>query len=505
MKNEKFIKDYCEIIDNCHGQRPDKLWLATWMSCKSPYFSFPQNFEKFWSTGALPTDIRFSEKIFMALRLFLTLVSIVLKSIYIKITMRTELAQLYALRGKKINLMRTFAYNSNPQAEDPFWGKLVDLLTESSTPLVTVYDPHFSIKECKKAFQKNKKNVPYLAFFSPLEVVKCYFELLFEAFSNIHLSSQNKRIEHYLTAAYQQEILSPATFINLVFLSSFKKIINTFSIEKAYLPFENNPWEKMFYLAKKGSHKNFKVIGFQHSSIQEGATNYLLSAYETKNKFCPDRIMSVGSYTLDYMKGLPFYKNITLEIGCALRYSYLEQISFLPTERSDDQIHLLAILDGTPDTIKLISLVLEFCKTNPFKNISIKIKQHPSLPIKSFFPNFLTNAAVLNHQIGVAEGNLETSLIWADLILYSGTTSCIEALKMGKAVINYNHSTFNYDPLFQFTEFKWEVSNPQNLTAAIQQYITLSPKELQQKKIVAKKFVNSYFSPCTKENIERFL
>ena len=63
---------------------------------------------------------------------------------------------------------------------------------------------------------------------------------------------------------------------------------------------------------------------------------------------------------------------------------------------------------------------------------------------------------------------------------------------------------FNQDPLFQFTDFKWEAHSPRDLITIINNYLNLSKPEITQKRLAAKNFTSRYFSPCTKENIERF-
>lgn len=509
MKNDQFIKDFCRSIDQCHGQRPDHLWFSTWMSSKSPYFSFPQSFELFWTSGNLPPRSKILNKLKLAFRLGLTLCSLLTKAFYLKIILRKELKNLFELKGQEINLVRTFLYNSEPEAKDPFWGELIDRLIQDTRPLITIYDPNFSIFYCRNAYNPKRRNVPFLAFSSPLKLITNYFSLLKEAFGVVRFKGDfvvNKiNIEGLLVDSYQADLLRPSSLMNLVYLDSFKSIFENFTLHKAYLPFENNPWEKMFYLARANSKEKFQAIGFQHTSIQEGATNYLLSEYESQNHLIPDKIFSVGVYTYQMMKNLPHYKNITMQVGCALRHSYLETIHQFALVENSKTINLLVILDGTQDTVRLIELVVDFIALNKLQNVSIIIREHPNLLLKNFFPEFLENGKVRSGKIIISSKSLQQDLEWATIVLYTGSTSSIEALKMGRAVINFNFSKFNYDPLFQFSAFKWELTTPQNLNDIINHYSSFTPADLLQKRLAAQNFVNSYFSPCTKENIERFL
>lgn len=508
MEHENFITDFCNTIDQCHGVRPDKLWFSTWMSSKSPYFSYPQNFEKFWTSGQLPPTMTFPKKLALTFRLSLTMLSILAKSTYLKWQLRNELAEINQSSGKEFNLVRTFAYSDNPQVSDPFWGEFIEKLTQSSVNLLTIYDPSFSITKCKRAYNSKKRNFPYLVFVSPRKVLNNFSLILVEVFKAQSFPSQKVRgieLKYFITDSYKTELLAPSSLVNLVCFDCYQNILQKFSIKKAYLTFENNPWEKMFYLARSASKKQFKILGFQHASIQRDATNYFLSSYENLHNLHPDKILSVGQITYEYMKNLPHYKNINIGVGCALRYSYLENIELINSPTENKNLNLLVMLDGTQDTVNLIKLVLEFVKINKLDKLSIKIKEHPSLLIRNFYPEFLTNKAVLSKKIIIASGGLQENLNQSDIILYTGTTSSIEALRLGKAVINYNFALFNYDPLFQFKDFKWTITKPNELIDIFKEYLKLTPQEIIQRKLSAKNFVNNYFSPCTKENIERFL
>lgn len=508
MKNEHFITEFCKIVDQCHGQRPDKLWFSTWMSSKSPYFDFPKSFEKFWSDKKLPPKLTLGKKLRMLFRQTLTLLSVLLKSAYLKYSMRKELKELYTLKNSDINLLQSFFYAPGLENPDPFWGPLADTLANSKLPLITIYNPQFSIFKCKQSYCPGKKKFPYLVFFSAPDLIKNYVSHIKESFGIFQFNSyliNNVETKKFLKDAYQFDLLQPASLVNIVFLESFKNINKLFKIQKAYIPFENNPWEKMFHLAKKESMKNFHTIGFQHASIPKGATNYFLSSYESKYHLHPDTILTVGECTHQYIKSIPFYKDIRVETGCALRHMYLEKEEVAFTFEKNAPTRLLVLLDGIPDTIQLLHLIKDFIKINESLNIEITIKEHPNFLLKKSIPSFLNNNSALIKKINIANAPLRDCLKKADVILYTATTGSIEALRLGKAVINYNYSLFNQDPLFQFTDFKWEAHSPRDLITIINNYLNLSKPEITQKRLAAKNFTSRYFSPCTKENIERFL
>ena len=502
MDQKDFIAEYCNIVDQCHGQRPDKLWFATWMSSKSPYFDFPKRFELFWKTKKLDSSLKFEQIFFSYLKLAPTLLGIAAKSFYVKRVFRKELKALS--QDVSYTLLRTFYYSPQSRIVDPFWGELLSENSAAKENFLTIYDPMFPIKLCREAYDPQKNNFPYHAFLPIGALVKNYFAMALELLKNPRFRGdfqvKGKNLSDLVNSSYKQELVSPATLVSLAYYESFFTIFHSFQIKKALLPFESNPWEKMFHLAKRNSKKNFLTVSFQHSTVQQGATSYFLSAYENKNHFVPDRILTTGKYPKELLSSYPHYHNLPLEEGCALRYRYLEKYTQLKN-LNFSSIKALVILDGTEDAGELVDVIKQFIKNcSPEKNqIELLMREHPNMPILS------RNEAHSETTWSITKESLETNLQWANVIIYSGSTVALEALKVGIPVINFQNGLFNYDPLFDLHKFKWNIKNHLDLFGALKTLQTLSSNEITEQAESAKKFIDNYFSPCTHENIEKFL
>lgn len=497
IPDSDFIKSFCQLVDDCHGKRPDQLWFSTWMASKSPYFEFPQSFESFWQSGSIKDDFPLGKRLIAFFSLGKTLASLSIKAIYCRWGFRVYLSILKNDR-RRYNVLKTFAYAPDNKKPDPFWNQFAEALGQDPHPLLTLYDPTFSFRRCKDAYSPDKNNIPYFAFLSVKTLFKDYFRLGLEA-----LAPKDYFVP-LLTVSYKKALLHPSSLVHLSFLNCFKNIFETISMHQLYITYENNPWEKMAYLARDLSHQKFKIIGFQHASIPKDAANYFLSEYENKKHLYPDTVFTVGNYTAKLLASYPGYKNARIKAGCALRHQYLENMTLTPANFADGA-KILVVLDGTRDTVNILTLIHGFLEKNPeFKNQMI-IKEHPNMPIALFAPEFLESEFVLNKKLHISKETLQHELNECNIVIYSGSTVCIEALKVGRAVINCNFTLFNYDPLFQFHDFKWQASNPDDLVKAIAEIEVLPNDEIIKKQTSGMAFVNEYFLPCTKENIEGFL
>ena len=93
-----------------------------------------------------------------------------------------------------------------------------------------------------------------------------------------------------------------------------------------------------------------------------------------------------------------------------------------------------------------------------------------------------------------------------DAILYWGTTVAMEALMVGKPIIQFDRGDLlNYDPLFEFTDFKWQVQMKDSLQKIIQKIQALPETQYCKHQQQGRKYMEQYFYPVTKENLKKFL
>ncbi len=509
MKQTEFIKSYCTIIDQCHGQKKDLLWFATWMSSKSPYCEFPRMFQAFWRTNAIP-DNKLSFKIFITqiFKIIITFLSLLFKSFYLNCRYFRKISNLKKVRKTPFTFFRTFQYHSNPGTIDPFWGSLLEDFKKANLPTLTIYEPSFSLFKCKIQITDKEIFLPYQIFISPIILTKALVCLILEFLRPSTFQGnfviKNVDLNNFVNIQYKRDLLTSATFVNLVFYNLFKKVFKKFHIIKAYYPYENNPWEKMLVLAVKNHDPHLPLVGFQHASIPEGATNYFLSDYESHRCLHPSKIITVGEYTNILLKKLPHYREIEVISGCALRHTYLELLGIQKFPLKSKKWKALVTLDGTQETLIFLDFILSCTKVSMPNEMDVIIREHPNFAIPASYRRLMETASIGGDHMIVSSKELKVDLMVSDLLIYCGSTCSIEALALGRPLINFQTSEFNFDPLFDFHEFKWNVQRPEDLTDAIKDILALDPSEICQKQIAGQNFVKNYFSPCTKEHIKRF-
>jgi hypothetical protein len=105
----------------------------------------------------------------------------------------------------------------------------------------------------------------------------------------------------------------------------------------------------------------------------------------------------------------------------------------------------------------------------------------------------------------VSNDLLETIFSQADLIVYSGTTVCLDALAQGIPVINVEFDDFlSPDPLFGFHDFKWTVKKPDELVSAFESIYKLTDSEYYSRQAKAFDFVRKYFYAVNNQNLQVF-
>ena len=87
-----------------------------------------------------------------------------------------------------------------------------------------------------------------------------------------------------------------------------------------------------------------------------------------------------------------------------------------------------------------------------------------------------------------------------------GTTVSLEALMVGKPIIHFDRGDLlNYDPLFEFSDFKWKVQRKDSLHTIIQNIQALPETLYCEHQQQGRKYVEQYFFPVTDGNMSKFL
>jgi hypothetical protein len=297
-----------------------------------------------------------------------------------------------------------------------------------------------------------------------------------------------------------RELRNPAIASNYFTYLAAKRLAKKVKADRFINLFENYSWEKVTTLALREHSKNIKITAFQHAQVAPGSIKFFLGKKEARGIPLPDRIVTPGRVTRDFLvKEKNYPPDITVP-GCALRHDYQFTREQAPRGHGN---RLLLYLWTFERSVEMLNFL--FACATLRDRFPITVSTHPNHPMEKLKPhlNFInTDTGIFK----VSTDSLENNFQKADIVIYSGTTVCLDALANGLPVINIEFDDFiTPDPLFDFTEFKWNAGNEQELLTAIDTIRGLSDAEYHERQKKALDFVRNYFYPVNETNMEVFL
>ena len=281
-----------------------------------------------------------------------------------------------------------------------------------------------------------------------------------------------------------------------------KRLSNIIKIDTFTTIYENNAWEKMWFLALKKYSPQTKTIGYQHTILCEASINMILSKYEKNIVPIPDKINTLGNVTKNYLETYGNYNENRVKASCALRFETLNVSDAVSRKRSNN---ILLVLGGIlPRAIDMINFVFRALNNNG--KYKIIIRPHPALPLH-IFKQKLDFKLEKHDQFSVsANMSIEEDMQEVDIVIYDASTISLESLMMGIPVIHIAlQDMLSYDNLFQCNHFKWTVSNEEELAGIIDAIYELNDKKYYYEQSQARKYVEDYLFKVTDKNLSEFI
>lgn len=246
-------------------------------------------------------------------------------------------------------------------------------------------------------------------------------------------------IRHSILKGVQLSLVISEEFENDTLMTrreeSYLKYLSTQAIAARLHPshfvylFENHVWEKMFLAGFRNHSPETKTTGYVHTIVREMYTCYSVSENEEGHIPLPDTIVVSGSHAGESLarSGIPSDR---IRVGGALRYPSILISPGIPVPASPDKkTVLIALSAGFNESLELLMKGLQAAS---MLDISVIIKCHPLLPFDTIVPY----AGNLNGNFTVSDEPVEKILKKTDLLLYSETTVCVEALALGIPVVH---------------------------------------------------------------------
>jgi len=550
-EENKFIKEYVDMIGRMSMDCNGRMWWATNMSSKNRFTSklsvllneflitvdviqrekcnrliiynpslgmedslkkavkdikidVVVNLEDYFNKGIIKS-LRFC---FRVLSLFYSAAAIILKSFYVRMMLGTNFKNI----RNPLYVVKTFIYNSsfdkNGNYKDTFFGVLPEYLKNKGEKILIYANILGDYLLC---IQKIKKCHSYIVipieyFLSFRDILSGLFRILFHRFKikkdalffgfDVSRISDNELDRTFNDIPYFQ-------FLHYY---STKNLTKTLKIKTFLMTYENNPWEKMCIIAIRKYSKETNILGYQHAAFPKASLNMFISKVEQDMSPLPDKVFTTGETPKKILERYSFYKSDFIESVCGLRFEKFSDKDIIERKKTGD---ILVALEGTLcEAVDMANYVLGQLKDD--NRYSIILRPHPSLSMKSFMKRVNYNLYAIKN-VKLSNGySIKDDIESADMIVYFGSTVAFIALAMGKPAIHvslkYNH-VLNYDTLFECAYFKREalVAQKDSLGSIIDSIYRMEDKDYYSEQKMARAYVKDYFYPVDGGLLEKFL
>lgn len=267
--------------------------------------------------------------------------------------------------------------------------------------------------------------------------------------------------------------------------------------------YENNPWEKVCFWSLRKYSPDTKIIGYQHAVLSQAHVNMLLSKEEKDVVPMPDKVITIGKVTRDILVNRGNYDSDRVKEGCGLRFAHIFKLK--EKERLRNFTILVAPEGVLHESVNMFDFVYRSLAN--CKQYKIRLRPHPALPFPSISEHLSFDIKSTPNVHVSQNARSEKDLEEIDIVVYRGSSLCLEALKMGIPVIYISLKTdiLSVDPLFECSNLKWSVRDEQELRSAVEAVYSMSGEEYKSELLKARNYLDSYVHEITEERLKEFI
>jgi hypothetical protein len=415
-----------------------------------------------------------------------------------------------------VYLIKSFTYLKNFNDNiyiDPFFGRLPEYLKEQ-LPEAQVLTVALGFKDRVQCYKQMKELnsslvLPLEIYLTYWDILKCSLKWFWKInFDPFRIKGKLYSLGHEITPFFDELINFGGFRISIFHALHFdiaKRLGEMYQIKACFMTYEGRPWERFFMAGLRKENMNTIIVGYQHTVIPLSATDMFLHTKEQELIPIPDKIVTTGIITKKILEQFGSFPKEKIVTGCALRFEYLQNLSLLKRRKDSKQkFVLLVAFGGSEEEIPLLNYALS--QATLIKDTVFRMRTHPILSWNqllslSSWDQLLPKNVQNSTYLEVLE-----DLKNCDAILFWGTTVSLEALMLGKPIIHFDRGDLlNSDPLFEFSDFKWEVKRKDSLKIIIQEIKALPESKYCEYQQNGRKYMEKYFYPVTDENMSNFL
>ena len=338
--------------------------------------------------------------------------------------------------------------NNKDKDLDFYYGKLLkNLKIKNPFYVLLINHTNESLVEIKKKFKNSKITRAYINhnfnFMSDLPIILkitkefwCFkINNIFnpKKFKLLNRINQNFTYKYFLKSRYTYKISNSITKI----LDKSKNLNNLI------ITFEGHAFEKIiFNYCKK---KNIRSFGYFFSVIREYKNSIY---YKFDKNYQPDVVLTSGNISKEDLKLNSPHKNIKI-LGCNKDTSKNVQFNILKNKDKKITTVLVCPEGLFSETKQMLKLINNDLLNHD--NIKFIFRTHPLIDV---FRDFRENK-VNKNIIFSKDKDIKKDFKKSDVILYSGSSVCVQAVMNGLVPINFNNeeNNFSLDPLYKINKF----------------------------------------------------
>lgn len=284
---------------------------------------------------------------------------------------------------------------------------------------------------------------------------------------------------------------------NLVMFRIGYRIGESHCVKRLVYPFENKSLEKCMLIGLAGL---TETVAYQHSSITPRHFSFLLGKKEIEVTPLPDKIVTSGLITYNWLLNKGNFPAEKLSIGCSLRYKHdFFEGSKLFSGKSAKLF--LALSSSYSELYNGLMFLKALHQLNPL--FILRVRTHPNFPLDNL-PAELLEWVADNVQVR-QETLLKENFEWSDVTLYISSTVALESLMFGVPVLHLDIDNLDSDPLLTIVPNKWTASSPEACIKAVNEIANLSYDEKISIGKGAIGYINEYFVPQNEDSYKLFL
>lgn len=390
---------------------------------------------------------------------------------------------------------------------DVYFGRLIEDLRESGERVIVfgmLQEQWRQQLGRLRALTPETPVVPVEGYLTLWDLMTCALKSLKEYLRPVQIRGPVEMmgidLHELLKRAIHDTSHSGNTFMSLRIHYATRRLASTLRVTRCLYPYENLAWEKMMILGFRSASPETRLVGYQHASLTQSHTNFILQKDEAKVAPLPDMILTTGEVLKAWLEKEGNYPPDMFKAACALRQSSGERPA--PRERTPRMNRVLvALATSLGEYVNTLTFLgRAFTHANGYE---IRVRPHPTIPLEAA-QEMLPSSG--QDTYSPSTGPLPEDLQWADVVLYASSTVGLEATSLGIPTIYLNlGDILDTDPMFGWSEFKWAVKESDELIETLKLIEGLDEAKYRELQHKGRRYVEKYLTPATAEGLHSFL